>query len=67
MSGTIFVSPSPFFTLAGRSGEFEVRGIPAGSWRLRSWCERLLSATRDVKLSAGRTLVADLLIGEGTP
>ena len=67
MSGTIFVSPSPFFALVGGSGEFELRSVPAGIWRLRTWCERLPSATRDLRVLAGRTVVADLSIAQATP
>ena len=67
MNGTIFVSPSPFFTVVGRSGAFAWRSVPAGSWRLRSWCERLPAATREFQVSAGQTVEADLSIGGTAP
>jgi hypothetical protein len=67
MNGTIFVSPSPFFTLVGSSGDFEWRSVPAGSWRLRSWCERLPTATRELRVLAGRSVEANLSIGETAP
>jgi len=67
MNGTIFVSPSPYFTVVGRSGEFAWRSVPAGSWRLHSWCERLPGATREVRVLAGQTVEANLSIGEAAP
>ena len=53
MSATIFVSPSPFFAVVSRSGEFEIRGAPLGRGRLRVWNEKLPQAGRDVVLHAG--------------
>jgi len=67
MKGTIFVSRSPFFASVGTSGDFEWRSVPAGSWRLRSGCERLPAATRELRVLAGRTVETNLSIGGTTP
>ncbi len=67
MSGTIFVAPTSWFVVIGTRGEFELKDVPPGAWRLRTWCERLPDAGREVSITSGRTVVVDLTIGEATP
>ena len=54
MSGTIFVSPSPWFAVAKANGDFEINGIPPGKHTLRVWNEKLPEATRSVTLDPGK-------------
>jgi plastocyanin len=67
MSGTIFVSPSPHFDEVADSGSFEIRGVPPGRHRLRTWCERLPDAVLDVEVAAGRTVDLELVVGRPAP
>ncbi len=53
MSGTIFVSPSPWFAVASTSGDFEIAGVPAGRYTLRAWNERLPETLRPLTLAPG--------------
>jgi plastocyanin len=65
MSGTIFVSPSPWFAEAGAAGDFEIADVPAGRYTLHVWNERLPEATRDLVLSPGERRQVDLSLGSG--
>lgn len=72
MSGTIFVAPTPWFDVVrldagGSGGRFEIRGVPPGSWRVRTWCERLPALARDVVVTPGRAAEIELAIGASTP
>ena len=66
MSATIFVSPSPFFAVASRSGEFAIEGAPVGRGRLRVWNEKLPQAGRDVVLQAGANPRVEIPVALGT-
>jgi plastocyanin len=65
MSGTILVSPSPWYGLATPSGRFEIPGVPAGSYRLRVWNARLPLTSRSVRVRGGATAEIDVSIGTG--
>lgn len=68
MSGTIFVAPSPWYALAAPSGGFEIRGVPAGSYRLRVWNARLPLASRSVRVREGAAteIVVSLAASDAT-
>ena len=67
MSGTIFVSPSPWFAVAKANGDFEIAGIPPGRHTLRVWNEKLPEATRSVTLDAGERERVDIQLEPGAP
>jgi len=41
MRGLIFVSPSPYYSVTDDRGQFEIRNIPSGSYRIEAWHPRL--------------------------
>jgi plastocyanin len=53
MNGTIFVAPTPWFTVADSEGHFAIRGVPAGRVRVRTWAEKLPASERGVSLGDG--------------
>jgi hypothetical protein len=64
MSATIFVAPSPWWSLAQDDGTFEIRGIPAGRYKLRTWAERLPDSEREIRIEEGATLELNLQLLE---
>jgi len=67
MSASVYVAPTPLFAQVSESGHFSLEQVPAGRYRLRSWCERLPEAQREVRVEAGRTLAVELEIGAAGP
>lgn len=63
MTGAIFVSPTPWFTVTDEAGRFRLRGAPAGRWRLRTWSEKLPEIERTLELGPEPTAV-ELVVGE---
>lgn len=63
MSGTIFVAPNAYFAVVRPSGDFEIRGVVPGRYRLTTWCERLPAATREIQVDPGKNASVDLVIG----
>ena len=56
MSAVIFAMKTPYYGVADKSGSVEIRGVPAGRYRLGIWSERALPETlksleRDVNVT----------------
>jgi plastocyanin len=64
MNGIVFVAPSPYFDVVDESGSFEIRDVPAGRYRLRTWNERLPEAVRVVQVGAAAPAFVEIRISE---
>jgi plastocyanin len=64
MNGTIFVAPSRWFATVSSAGAFELRDVPEGRYRLRTWSERLPATGREIQVRAGQTLELEIRVGE---
>ncbi|MDF1666502.1 MAG: hypothetical protein P1V97_32435 [Planctomycetota bacterium] len=63
MKAVIFVAPSPFHTVADSSGSFEIRNVPPGRYRLRTWNSKLPAGSKKVKVKAGTVTDKEVSIG----
>jgi len=63
MSGTIFVAPTRYFAVMRPSGDFEIRDVAPGRYKLTTWCERLPAVTREIQVQPGKGTAVDLVIG----
>jgi hypothetical protein len=59
-SGVILVTPSRYFDTSGASGRYEIRDVPSGRYRLRTWSEPLASVERIVVVTAGESTAIDI-------
>ena len=59
-SGVIVVTPSPWFDTSRTSGSYEIRDVPRGRYRLRTWSEPLPSVERIVVVTGGESTAVDL-------
>jgi plastocyanin len=64
MNGVIVVAPSPYFDTVDAAGAFEIRNVPPGTYRLRTWNERLPEAAAEVTVGAGETPAVEVRITE---
>lgn len=63
MNAVIFVAPSPYHAIATSSGSFEIRNVPPGRYRLRTWNSKLPAGSKKVKVKAGAVTDKEISIG----
>jgi plastocyanin len=59
MAGYLHVLPHPFFAITGDDGTFTIKGVPAGTYRLEAWHEKLGTQTKTVTVKPGETVTVD--------
>lgn len=59
----ILVLPNPYFAVVDGKRRFAIREVPAGTYRLRAWHERLPSQMRDVVVPATGDVKVDFVLG----
>ena len=61
----ILVVPNPFFAMADDKGRFAIRNVPAGTYKVRAWHERLPSQTKELVVPADGDVKVDFALGVG--
>ncbi|MGB7845808.1 MAG: plastocyanin/azurin family copper-binding protein [Candidatus Acidiferrum sp.] len=61
MNGYVFVSPTPYFALTDKNGNYEIKNVPPGKYTLKTWSEDGKVTTQAVEVAAG-TVTADLTV-----
>jgi plastocyanin len=56
MNAFVTVSPHPFFAVTGADGAYEIAGLPAGTYELEAWHEKLGTQTASVTVGDGETV-----------
>ena len=54
MSASILVFDHPYFTIPGADGTFTIDGLPAGTYQVSAWHERIGENTQTVRIDGGR-------------
>lgn len=60
MRASVAVVPHPFFAVTGPDGRFEIRGLPAGTYTVEAWHEKLPPQTFTLTLADGETAAHDV-------
>ncbi len=55
----VAVMTHPFFAVTGESGEFSIEGLPAGTYEVEAWHEKLGTQSASVTVADGETGSAD--------
>jgi plastocyanin len=61
MNGYIVVSPTPYFAVTDKSGNYEIKNVPPGKYTLKTWSEDGKVTTQAVEVGSG-TATADLTV-----
>ena len=64
MNATIFVAPSIWHAVVGAKGDYAIRDVPPGKYRLRTWNRRLPPASQLVEIGTGAA-TADIVVAGG--
>ena len=59
MLGFIIVLQNPYFALTDKSGNFEIKDLPAGTYKLTAWHEKLQSASQQITVEPGKTVTVE--------
>jgi plastocyanin len=59
----ILVLPNPFFSLADAHRHFAIQNVPAGTYRLKAWHERIPAQVRDVVVPAEGEVKIGFVLG----
>lgn len=62
MSAIILVLETPFFTVPGSEGQYQMENIPPGKYTLVAWHVRSQRVEKQVELVAGQTLEIDITV-----
>ncbi len=61
MNGYIVVSPTPYYAVTDKNGNYEIKNVPPGKYTLKTWSEDGKVTTQAVEVGAG-TVSADLIV-----
>ena len=61
MNGYIVVSPTPYFAVTDKSGNYEIKNVPPGKYTLKTWSEDGKVTTQAVEVGSG-SVTADLTV-----
>lgn len=61
MRAWVAVVPHPFFAVTGEDGRYEIRGLPAGTYTVEAWHERLPAQTFAVTVADGDAKAHDVV------
>jgi len=60
MEAYVVVLATPYFATTDKSGSFEITDVPAGTYTLVTWSEKLKSVEQEVTVEAGKVATVDL-------
>ncbi len=55
MSAFVVVLDNPYFGVTAKDGSFAINNVPPGTYKLKTWHEKLRSEEQDVKVDGGKT------------
>jgi len=59
----ILVLPNPFFAMSDARGNYVIKDVPAGTYRLKAWQERMPPMIQEVTVPAEGEVRVDFVLG----
>ncbi len=59
MSAFVIVLENPYFALTGSDGKFTIKGVPPGTYIIKTWHEKLKGKKQEVEVNKGETVTLD--------
>jgi hypothetical protein len=68
MNCILLVLPNPFFAACGKDGKYRIENVPAGTYRLKAWHERIPAQVQQVVVPEEGETHVDFVLGiKGLP
>ena len=64
MEGFVVVLPNPYFAVSDKEGHFEIKGVPAGQYKVVVWHPKLKGQPQAVTVEAGKAASVDLTLAK---
>lgn len=65
MNGYILTLENPYFAITGEKGEYEIKNLPPGDYKLKVWHESLGEQELKVSLTPGGKVALDVILKKG--
>jgi len=65
MNCIVLVLPNPWFAHVGENGRYTISNVPAGTYKVRAWHERLPSKIKTITVPENGEVNADFVLGLG--
>ncbi len=62
MSAYVVVIDNPYFAVTAKDGSYKIDNVPPGTYKLKTWHEKLKSVELEVKVEGGKTVEADFVL-----
>ena len=56
MSAFVVVLDNPYFSVTEKDGSFKINNVPPGTYKLKTWHERLRPVEQDIKVESNKTV-----------
>jgi plastocyanin len=63
MEGFVIVLPNAYFAVSDKDGHFEIKGVPAGAYKVGVWHPKLKGQPQAVTVEAGKPATVDFTLG----
>ena len=63
MNCIVLVLENPFFASTDKKGKYQIQNVPAGTYKLKAWHERLPSLTKEITVTDDGELKVDFTLG----
>jgi len=64
MEGYVVVLDTPYFAVTGSDGHFAIDDVPAGTYTLETWSEKLKPVKQTITVESGKTTTASLTLAK---
>ncbi len=64
MEAFVVVLETPYFAVTNKTGQFTIKGVPAGNYTLVAWSEKLKKAEQAVTVESGKTATVDITLSK---